>query len=355
MDYTLNAGAWNKVFAVPSSLVDDYIKLAGGDSLKLLLYLLRHGGESVSEDELCEKIGISDRGKLEDAAVFWEQRGVIRRVYGDDSGELIAVNETESVKSHAVGESDLEEKESAVVSKIGELKPASVSSGEIAERIKSDREIAHLFFEAENLYKRPLRQRELNLVISLVDHYGLNAGVSLMLLSYCLKAEKTSPDYIQTCAKDWADNGINSVELANARLLKLEQRDSLYERLRDAMGLKSKLPKKTTDLIEKWSEEWGFGEEMIMHAYDETVYNTGSFQPKYMNAILENWKADGIFTVEQAQRASESFKASKAATISTTRTKGKNKTGAKSETDSKSSFDMDEVMAQIQNRYKNGS
>ena len=42
MNYSLDAGAWNSVFAVPSSVVDKYIKLADGASLKLLLYLLRH-------------------------------------------------------------------------------------------------------------------------------------------------------------------------------------------------------------------------------------------------------------------------------------------------------------------------
>ena len=49
MNYSLDAGAWNSVFAVPAGVVDKYIKLADGASLKLLLYLLRHGGESFRE------------------------------------------------------------------------------------------------------------------------------------------------------------------------------------------------------------------------------------------------------------------------------------------------------------------
>lgn len=342
MDYTLNAGVWNSVFAVPTSVVDEYIKLAGGNSLKLLLFLLRHGGKSFSEDELCEQLGFVKSGELEDAAVFWEQRGVIRRVYGDDSGELCAAKER-SVHT--------EEPQKPVVEKVKALKPAAVSSGEIAERIKKDKEIAMLFSEAEILYARPLRQREENLVISLVDHYGLNVGVSLMLLNYCIKAGKHTPDYIQTCAKDWADNGINSVELANARILKLERRDNIYERFKTTLGLNTKLPKKITDLIDKWTEQWGFSDEMIMYAYDETVYNTGSFEPRYMNSILENLKNSNIFTVEEAKKASEEYKS-------------KNKPAAKpkavsgatnSPKQSSSSFDMNDVMEQIKNRYKNGS
>ncbi len=344
MDYTLNAGVWNSVFAVPASVVDDYIKLAGERSLKLLLFLLRYGGKSFSEEELCEKLGFSEKGELEDAAVFWEQRGVIRRVYGDDSGELCAASEKKTVS---------EPKPVKTVEKVKAIKPASVSSGEIADRIKSDKEIALLFSEAEKIYERPLYQREINLVISLVDHYGLKPGVSMMLLSYCKKAGKTTPDYILTCAKDWADNGINSIELANARILKLEQRDSLYERVRKALGLKSKMPKKITDLLEVWTELWGFSEEMIMHAYDETVYEIGSWQPEYMNTILDNWRKNNIFTVKDAEKASEEYKASKKADKEAP--KEKPKKAEKPKKPSNSSFDMDDVMAQIKNRYKNGS
>ena len=71
MKYSLNAGEWNSVFAVPSSVVDKYIKIAGGNSLKLLLYLLRHGGESFSEKELKDALGFRMEGELEDAAHFF--------------------------------------------------------------------------------------------------------------------------------------------------------------------------------------------------------------------------------------------------------------------------------------------
>lgn len=78
MKYSLNAGDWNSVFAVPSSVVDKYIKLANGNSLKLLLFLLRHGGEEFTEEKLNEELGFRERGELEDAALFWIQRGIVR-------------------------------------------------------------------------------------------------------------------------------------------------------------------------------------------------------------------------------------------------------------------------------------
>ena len=48
MNYMINLGSWGSVFAVPSDVVDKYIKIASGSSIKVLLYFLRHCGEQLS-------------------------------------------------------------------------------------------------------------------------------------------------------------------------------------------------------------------------------------------------------------------------------------------------------------------
>ena len=48
MEYRLHMGPWNSVFAVPTALVDRYLKLAGKEQLQVLLWMLRHGGEAFS-------------------------------------------------------------------------------------------------------------------------------------------------------------------------------------------------------------------------------------------------------------------------------------------------------------------
>ena len=54
MEYTLHMGPWSSVFAVPTALVDRYIKLAGKEQLQVLLWMLRHGGEAVQPDLLAQ-------------------------------------------------------------------------------------------------------------------------------------------------------------------------------------------------------------------------------------------------------------------------------------------------------------
>ena len=82
MEFSLNAGEWNSVFAVPSSIVDRYLLLAGEDSLKLILFLLRHGGERFTAERLRMELGFKRVGELEDAALCWVERGVVRAESG---------------------------------------------------------------------------------------------------------------------------------------------------------------------------------------------------------------------------------------------------------------------------------
>ncbi len=298
MKYSLNAGEWNSVFAVPSSVVDKYIKLAGGSSLKLLLFLLRHGGEEFSEEQLSAELGFRERGELEDAALFWVQRGIIRF----DNGNAL------EAAAQKLEDTPVPVEKPSTKPRIA-VKPVSVSSGEIADRIRSDKEIETLFAEAERLYARPLRNSDNQLIISLVDHHGLTVGVALMLLNYCFKAGKTSSGYIQTVAADWAAEEINTIELANARILSLERQNGIEERLREAMEMNTKLSAKMKRFIKTWTD-WGFDEQMIMLAYERTIDQIKEWKPEYANKILESWKDEGILSPAAAEQAAQAHKQS---------------------------------------------
>ena len=48
MEYFVNTGIWGEIFAVPNSVVDNYIKLANEAAVKVLLYVLRNNGKNLS-------------------------------------------------------------------------------------------------------------------------------------------------------------------------------------------------------------------------------------------------------------------------------------------------------------------
>ena len=347
MNYSLDAGCWNSVMAVPACVVDQYIKLASGDALKLILYLLRHGSASYSDEQLCERLGIASAGELEDAAQFWIQRGLIKcdsRRTNEESTVAVPARQQKKEQSEQLTLSDYSQTQSSAetavsAKKVGTDRGLYYTSGDVAARIKDDPDIEFLFKEAEQLYGHALKGKEVQTVMSLADTYELPAEVAILLLGYCFKIGKTTPAYIMKTAKDWADENIDTLELANAKLLKLEKQNSVEEMLRREMEFQSKWTAKQLKYIRTWTQEWGFGMDMIMLAYEITVNRTGKASFDYANTILDNWSKEGIGTPEQVQQKDIARKnAAKT---------------AKPEANTESSFDIDDVLAQIKNKYKN--
>lgn len=336
MRYSLNAGAWNSVFAVPSGVVDKYIKLAGGGSLKLLLFLLRHGGKSFSDEELKEALGFRREGELEDAALFWVQRGLI---HYDNSANIAmsAAPEQSPLQEELPEMQEVEAKPAATSARnVNDTTAAIYTAADIANRINSDPSVKYLFHEAQELYGRLLKQPESRTILMLMDHYGLPAEVSALLLKYCFRIGKTTTGYIQSVAQSWSDDGINTMSQADERLSMLERRFATEEKLRSAMELKTKFSAKQLAFIKVWSEEWGFSTDMIMLAYDMTLDNTGGMSFNYTNKILENWHAAGIATKEAVQAEAEARRNSR-------------KPNTKAEN---TSIDMDDVMQDVLKKYR---
>lgn len=332
MKYSLDAGAWSSVFAVPSSVVDKYIKLADGASLRLLLYLLRHGGESFTEEQLRDALGIKRDGELEDAAMFWFQRGIIRM----DEGELIPTDDTAQERLPGA-EEDIREPRPSSLRRVADAGAGAAiyTSKDIAQRINTDSAVDFLFRQVQSLYGRVLKTTESRMVLQLVDFYGLPAEVAVMLLKYCFKVGKTTPSYILSTAQDWVNEDIRTVEAADAHLLRLEKRFSTEENLRRAMDMKTKFSPNQLTYIKKWTEEWGFGEDMVILAYEITLDKTGALNFSYTNKILENWKNSGIYNTDAAKRESEERKG-----------KSQKKSG------NNSSIDMDDVMDELRRQYQ---
>ena len=323
MKYSLNAGEWNSVFAVPSSVVDKYIKIAGGNSLKLLLYLLRHGGESFSEKELKDALGFRMEGELEDAAHFWVQRGIVRFEGTSDmalspaapvSGETLPEPAEQLTLSEA-----LPEKAARPAKRVGE---------------------GSLFYTSGDI----------NLIINRDSNTKAFFKNALTLLDHCFRIKKTSIAYIQKCAESWSEDEINTLDLAEERIRLITRRGGIEDRLKAAMEIKSAFAPKQKEFIHTWSEEWGFGEEMIMLAYDITINSTGKLSFPYMNKILESWRAEGISTAEGVRRKQEEYKTQNPRKIGfPTRPAAKNAGQS-----GQPSFDVNEIMAQIHNRSENG-
>ena len=306
MSYTINLGAWNSVFAVPCSVVDRGLKLAGSVQLKVLLWVLRHAGEPFEAQDIASALGI-DRADVGDAMLYWRENGLIAA-----DGETLApsapeTRETEVSKPPAAEPAAPAAPQPAIVKKAAEQprrllsRPQKPDSEFVAKRMAESQEVACLMQSAQQIFGRLLSGGDLATLLLIHDDFGLPCDVIAMLIQYAVKAGKSNMRYIEKAAIEWADNDINTHEKAEERLNLLAENQKAWHVVEQAIGMPRRTPsRKEEELAPVWVNRWKFGPDMIREAYDRTVDGTGKYQPSYMNKILERWHDSGITTSKQA-------------------------------------------------------
>lgn len=291
MNYTLDIGAWNQVFAVPAALVDRHLKLAGKEQLQAILWILRHAGESFTAEELASALGITADAAL-DALEYWQNQGLISA--GD--GELSPLPQESAEKPSEV----------SVLETANPIKKRRLEKPDMAYLVKRREEsdsIRYLLQEAEATLGL-LSPAMNSVLIASVDDYGLPAEVVTMLLQYAKGIGKTSTHYIDSVARDWANSGIFTLDTAEEKLRELTEMRLAWGKVSAAAGLQKRSPsKKEEESAYRWVKEWGFTPEMIAAAYERCVDHIGKFSVAYINKVLERWHGLGLKNTAEVEAA----------------------------------------------------
>lgn len=302
MNFKIDLGAWNSVFCVPSSVVDKYIKLAGECELKILLYLLRHGGELFDGERISAELSISAE-RVEEGINFWKQRGLIE---ADEAGGLIPVREKYEARVHSPVQADIAEakeepKPESVVKKIELTRSPDFPPVEIAKTVRGSDKADYLFKHCEALYGRPLKHNEQNTLMIILEDACLPVEAALILVDYCFSVKKHTPAYMRTIALEWVESGVTTIAQAEKRVEELKNLNSAVGRFKTMFEVNSSFSKEQKDFINKWVNTFSFGDEMISEAYQITLNRTGKLAFKYMDKILSDWHGKGIKTKEQIE------------------------------------------------------
>ena len=301
MSYTINLGAWNSVFAVPCSVVDSGLKLAGSVQLKVLLWVLRHAGETFEAQDIADALGI-DRADVGDAMLYWRENGLISVSGGELSpaaGQPLPVPSAPAVP--ASEEKPKPAPEPPEAPRRLPSRPQKPDSEFVAKRMEESKEIACLMQSAQQILGRLLSGGDTATLLMIHDDFGLPCDVIAMLIQYAVNAGRSNMRYIEKAAIDWADHDINTHERAEERLDLLAANQNAWRTVEQAIGLPRRSPTRhEEELAPRWVNEWKFTPEMLREAYDRTVEGAGKYQPAYMNRILERWHSAGISTPKQA-------------------------------------------------------
>ncbi len=339
MNYTINLGCWGSVFAVPTDVVDKYLKIAGSAQLKVLLYILRSSGSAFSESDIAAALNM-DTYDVKDCIEFWSSFGVIAVNDGEitpKQGQPEAARAER--KKPAQPETVPEPKTAKQRDEKPALEPAKDKPSDtvvarplrpdpiyVAKRVSEDKEIESLLNEAQYILGRPLSGNDNGVLIMLHDNDALPCEVILMLLTYCVENHK-GMNHVAMLGASWAKEGILTIEQADEKIRRLEERKEAYRKVQTILGLEFRKASKTEEeLYDRWINEWKLGSELIKEAYDVCVDAKGKFIPKYVATILQNWHDEGVRTVDEARARSR-----------------KKNSGTDSGSDGHSSFDVNDL------------
>lgn len=274
---TLNDKSWKRFFSVPCALVDNYIKLADGPALKVILYLIASEGTPEPE-KIISDTGIT-KAQFEEAIMFWQQLGVILTDGSEPQAQPLpsaAVQKTETVTK---------------------VVHSRYQPKDIAEMLRSSPELKELFSEAESTLGRILKHSDHEILISLRDYYGFSEQSIVLILGYCSGLGRTSAKYYETVAKSLFEKGALDFHSIETEFARLNEQHSYESEIKRDFGLDIKLTSRQIQYINSW-RDMGFDMPMISLAREKCADATNKLSFQYIDKILSSWKDKGIFTVE---------------------------------------------------------
>ncbi len=183
---------------------------------------------------------------------------------------------------------------------------AQYDSEEIADAVDDNNDFKAIVDFATEKLEKQLNRNDLNTLYSLYDYYGMPSDLVCGVLEYCVSVNKRSLSYIFNTAVAMQADGVTSYDELEGYLKSKRSSDNKASRFRRLCGWGNReLTGKERTYTDRWFGEMHLSFDLVKHAYEITVNNTGEVALPYMSKVLEKWYSKGIRTVEEAKKLDE--------------------------------------------------
>ena len=290
-----DAEYWNSgVFCVPKVICEKHLKFATELQLKVLLLLLSDGG--CAEPEELEKALGADSYDILECLEFWVYEGILVK-----DGE----KDDAPVQAEAAAPEKVPDKKAFEALPVPNLTPR-----DIVVICSEDKELADLLRTAEKILSSSLSNAMKSNIVNMVTYYGLPVSVVVTLLEYYRDGRENGKNVttrtIQNMAKDWAYEGINSLELASAKLQEMCAADDRWNSILEKCEFDYRKPTNAQlKMMARWNAD--FDDEMIAFACNTMRKNNPKEEQsiKIIDNILKTWKRKGFKTPEDVKSQPE--------------------------------------------------
>ena len=298
MSYTVNPTVLGSMFAVPASVVDNYIKLASPAQLKTLLWVFRHISEPIDAAKIASEIGYREPD-VSDSLVALCEWGVLNC----DSKKIEVIQAPEKVEKI---------NEKASKKELQELTIVKPSYEQVVVRCKESPEINAMFSDIQKMLGKTIGYDSQCILIMMHDQYGLPIEVIYMLVNYCVSVGKSNFLYISKVGKDWGEKEIDTIEKADEQIKILNACNGLWKQFAQMAGIQNPRPTASQSAyLRTWSQEMKFNVEMIYLAYEEMLNHSAKISFPYMNKVLSNWHTKGLKTPDDVEKDKQDYRSGK--------------------------------------------
>lgn len=297
MKYKVEIKSLGRFFNIPCTVVDNFLKDADGNFIKVLLFLFSYGNDEFSTEKIAQSCGLEEKDVVQ-AMEYWNKAGLIRaKTMESDFLGFQPVDD-----SHKINEKDLQK----VNESIRRETAKKYKSSEIAEIITNDEQLRVFFNEIQVILGRGINYSDQLNFIEIYEDCGFSPAIILMISQYCVLIGKDNSAYIKTTAKDWFNKGIVSYDEIEQHIIKLHEYHSYENVVKRAFGITSKISKRMEEYIISWNT-MGISQELLEYAYDICLEKTGKLSFAYIDKVLKNLNSKGIKTVKDAINENKKF------------------------------------------------
>ena len=321
---TLHSTGASDVTVLSNVFIDRFMPRAGGEFVKVYIYLLRMLGspqEAFGLSQMADSL-LCTEGDILRALKYWENEQLVSLIYEGnaltgitlltpwnkkddvavtDESSLSNLDNTSAVPSQATA-FPIPDRTGASSSAPEPSKPLSESRHLTPDRVKElkqNEDIVQLLYIAEQYLGKTLTPTETRKILFFYDELHMSVDLIDYLIEYCVGREHRSIRYIETVAMAWKEEGITTVEMAKDSTSRYSKE---YFTVLKAMGITNRNPADTEiALINTWTKEYGFTMDLIQEACSRTVLQTGQPSFPYADKILQSWSKKKIRTLEDVR------------------------------------------------------
>ena len=277
---------------IPDVFFSKYMQLASGDFIKVYFYILflANHDKDVNINDLSKTLNLQ-YPTVQDAIKFWEEQGLL--IKNPNGYSLANLQELELSKLY---------------------NPKLTSSPEDMKKTEQSKERAHAIECINNqFFQGTMSPTWYTDIDMLFNKYSFDEQVMIALFNYAYDNKALHLNYISKVADGWYQSKIQTFDDLDNYFAKREKLNVLKKEISNTLRLNRALNVFEEQYVEKWTDEFGYGMDIINLALQKSV-NKSNVGFAYYDKILSDWHKNSYTTVSDVQNHLNSFEQKKPST-----------------------------------------